>query len=187
MNSHDDETTTDEEMTESDSDDVMDEDKPNMNEDVDDSIDEEEEEEDDDDEEDEDDDGMLFLNGQGGILHEVREADIREGTLEDLTTYIQRSLDRVQNVRKALEPDPDPVAVASIPDECNICYKSREEMLLNMVIMNCGHVMCKECWGNLRSAVCPTCRAGVWIIANVGKNKDEEKSKPQPPVECPQQ
>jgi hypothetical protein len=135
------------------------------------------------DDEDEDEDDENDENGvEEGFFHEVQEADIREGTLEDLTICIQRSLTRVQNVQKALQPDPDPVAVASIPDECIICYKGREDMLKNMVVMNCGHVLCNECWKNLRAAVCPTCRAGVWSIAFVGELYETKRR-----IECAQQ
>ena len=99
----------------------------------------------------------------------------RCGSIEDLLTTLERATTRVRNVQKAINGTASELEMASIPDECCCCYDDRATMLENGVtVHNCGHVLCSNCWESVHKVECPTCKSGVWVVAQHPlKNENE--------------
>jgi len=48
-------------------------------------------------------------------------------------------------------------------------------MLENGVtVLNCGHVLCSNCWESVHKVECPTCKSGVWVVAQHPFKNDNE-------------
>lgn len=98
-----------------------------------------------------------------GVYYEIARVDDPR-----MTQVVTRRSDRMQvmvvaEFQDVVEPEPyllyrTPATILISLKECSIC---REEMMHDVVLLGCNHMMCYTCVNRIRGGVCPFCRSPI--------------------------